>query len=169
MAARIELTSPQGVDDLVAVIDVDVGRAIATDPDPRIVHVTRAGRTRMYQPETHDEWVAVFNAALAALGDPRRFVSEASEDSEEAVYVLATGEDGDLPLPAPLSARERVGSLVDALAIKGVTARADDDALRLDLTLATAGRLLSRLRAAAHDDAKLDSFVDQEFVRPARE
>ncbi|MCA9663193.1 MAG: hypothetical protein KC486_32975 [Myxococcales bacterium] len=67
------------------------------------------GRTRSFAARTFADWVAIFDLALAAVGDPRRLVALAheAEDIEEQIYVLAT--------PAQSAALDRAGWVEDFL------------------------------------------------------
>lgn len=175
----ISLASPQSVEDFTSVIDADVSEVFFADPDPTIAHLigrqyaiafgdeANADAYRemvMLEPRSHDEWVGCYNAALAAIGDERRFVSFDVADWEEPIYVLcndvqhaALGDAkltsftaDEVKLPSGLWANSRAERLANNLTLKRVPARAEGEQVILESTA-----VIDTLRDQGHHSVRM--------------
>jgi hypothetical protein len=171
--SEIVLHAPQAIRDVPGT--VGLRGVIVDEPDPHYVTIRAEGRTTTYKPRTHHEWVGVFNAALAATGDARVFAAFDVEDFEEPIYVLVTepqraaldaagllAYDSNLiRAPVAVAADERARELVEGLRLKGVVARAASGgaSVVVDVDLEGARRLVARLRADLHHDARVGAYV----------
>ena len=133
--------------------------------DAKLGYVHLVGRGCM-APKGERSWLTVFEAALAHVGDSRRFVSLfMPDDYEERVYLLVTDPQARVlaslgllserltksrRMPAVIPGREApppsVLALVDALRRKGVTATASGTRIAVELALPAGGDLITRLR-----------------------
>lgn len=146
-------------------LGLDWTGVLADDPDDRHVHLLAGPDAGTYRPRTFDAWVAVFNAALAAAGDPRRFVALHGPPPDEARYLLVTppqhqvladerleSELAELALPPDVPLAARAAELAQQLP----HARADGDRVRLELDLAAGRRLVADIHAQRHPAALAD-------------
>lgn len=173
------LQAPQTVRALVDAAGREVLAVIRDDPGLFIQ--LRKPKLHLYDPKTYHEYVAVFNRALLIMRDKRRFVAMPVSDPEEPLYLLVTApqkkaleevellawDNDEIEMPDEMSIEDRVARFGDAFEELGVKSRVAGDSIELDLDVARANALTSKLYEAAVKHTKRREEVNAcEYPKP---
>lgn len=172
---EIRLHAPQRAQHLHEAHGEQAKTALVDDADIRYLRLLLGEDAALYHPETHDEYAALFNAALAAIGEKRAFVPIAVTDFEEPLFVLCTEaqrraladadllayDAGDMEMPRWIDESTRADEIATSLERFGLSARADGEEVVLTIDLAGAIALVEKLRASRVHHARVGAWVNE--------